>query len=72
MVRRADEARALAVVDEYEEAQIQRGERPNWVCPGCGATVLGALDDCPTCEAVRPGTEEPDSESEDDVPPANA
>jgi rubrerythrin len=58
-VRREDETRALAIVDQYEDAQIERGERPDWTCPKCGATVLGALDECESCGAVRPGSEDP-------------
>lgn len=60
LVRRGDEARALAIVDRYEDAQIQRGERPDWTCPQCRANVVGALDECDACGAARPGTEEPD------------
>ena len=56
LVRKSDEARALEIVDRYDELQIQRGERPDWTCPECGVTVLGALDQCESCDADRPGT----------------
>ena len=58
MVHSADEARARAIIDAFDEAQIERAERPDWICPACGATVIGALDDCDRCDAERPGTEE--------------
>jgi hypothetical protein len=57
LVRRADEARARPIVDEYDDEQIRRAERPDWKCPACNATVVGAFDECDVCGADRPGTE---------------
>ncbi len=57
MVRRADVDRAKAIVDEYEQQQIDRAERPDWSC-ACGATVVGAFDECDVCGAARPGSDE--------------
>lgn len=58
LVRRTDETRARAIVAEYEREQIERAERPDWKCPKCGATVVGAFDECDACGADRPGTAE--------------
>ncbi len=57
LVRRADESRARAVIEVYDAEQERRAERPDWTCPACGATVIGALDDCESCGAERPGSE---------------
>jgi hypothetical protein len=57
LVRRADEARARTVVEQYDEEQIRRAERPDWICPACGATVVGAFDECDVCGAPRPGSD---------------
>jgi ribosomal protein L12E/L44/L45/RPP1/RPP2 len=56
LVRKADEARARAIVAEYEREQEERAERPDWTCAKCGATVVGAFDECDACGADRPGT----------------
>ncbi len=58
LVRREDEAKARAIIERYDREQEARADRPDWKCPACGATVLGALDDCDACGAPRPGTEE--------------
>ena len=58
LVRKADEARARAIIEQYEEQEIERAERPDWTCSKCGATVIGAFDQCDACGADRPGTEE--------------
>ena len=57
LVRRADEARARPIIESYDDEQIRRAERPDWKCPACGATVVGAFDECDVCGADRPGTE---------------
>ncbi|HTM54265.1 MAG TPA: DUF2007 domain-containing protein [Pirellulales bacterium] len=57
-VKRADEARAREIITTYDEEQERRADRPDWVCPACGATVVGAFDQCDACGADRPGTEE--------------
>lgn len=62
LVRRADEARARAIVDRYDAEQERRAERPDWTCAACGAAVVGAFDQCDVCGADRPGSEEPDEE----------
>jgi len=54
LVRQADEARARAIVAEYEKEQEERAERPDWVCPKCHANVIGAFDECDVCGADRP------------------
>jgi hypothetical protein len=61
LVAGKDEARARAIVGEHERQQIARAERPDWTCPKCGATVIGALDHCDSCGAPRPGTEDDDA-----------
>lgn len=58
LVHRKDEARAREVVDRYDEEQERRAARPDWTCPACGATVIGAFDLCDACGADKPGTEE--------------
>jgi hypothetical protein len=58
LVRRSDEARARAVVETYDAEQIRRADRPDWKCAGCGATVIGAFDECDVCGKSRPGSEE--------------
>lgn len=57
LVRRADEARAKPIIESYDDEQIRRAERPDWKCPACGATVVGAFDECDVCGADSPGTE---------------
>jgi hypothetical protein len=64
LVRRADEARAREIVDEYDAEQIRRAERPDWQCPKCNATVVGAFDVCDVCGADRPGSEDEEDSSE--------
>ena len=59
LVKASDEARAVGIVGEYEQSLIERAERPDWTCPQCKATVIGAFDECDNCGAMRPGTEEP-------------
>ena len=63
LVRKADEARALAIVAECERELVERAERPDWTCPKCGAKVVGAFDECDACGADRPGTEDTEEES---------
>ncbi len=58
LVRKADEARARAIVAEYDREQEERAERPDWTCPQCKATVVGPFDECDVCGAPRPGTED--------------
>ena len=58
LVRAVDEARALAIVGEYEQSLLERAERPDWTCPQCKATVIGAFDECDNCGAMRPGVED--------------
>jgi rubrerythrin len=58
LVRRSDLARAQAIVEDYDRKKIERAERPEWKCPKCGATVLGAYDECDVCGTLRPGIEE--------------
>jgi hypothetical protein len=54
LVKRADEARARAIVEEYDDEKIRRAEREDWKCAVCGATVIGAFDICDACGADRP------------------
>ncbi|HEX3726783.1 MAG TPA: DUF2007 domain-containing protein [Pirellulales bacterium] len=58
LVRRSDEAHAREIVSAYDADQQRRADRPDWVCPACGATVVGAFDECDACGADRPGSEE--------------
>jgi hypothetical protein len=58
LVRKRDEAKARAIVGEYEKEQEDRAERPDSKCPKCGATVVGAFDECDACGEDRPGTAE--------------
>lgn len=60
LIRKEDEARARVIIDAYEDKQVARGERPDWKCPKCGATVVGAFDECDVCGTTRPGMEEED------------
>ena len=60
LIFRRDEERARAIIDEYDEEQEARADRPDWKCEKCGATVVGAFDECDACGADRPGTEEED------------
>ena len=60
LVLKKDEARARAIVDEYDAVQKQRADRPDWVCPKCNAAVVGAFDECDVCGADRPGSEDSD------------
>jgi len=57
MVRQRDEVGARPIVELYENEQIRRAERPDWICSKCGATVIGAFDECDVCGAPRPGSE---------------
>lgn len=57
LVRREDEARARAIVEEYDEEQIERANRPDWTCTACQAVVPGSFDECDACGALRPGVE---------------
>jgi rubrerythrin len=57
LIRQQDEARAQPIIDDFENEQIRRAERPDWLCPKCGATVIGAFDECDACGAARPGSE---------------
>jgi rubrerythrin len=54
LVRRRDLARAQALVAEYDRRKIERAERPEWKCPSCGATVVGAFDECDLCGTPHP------------------
>ncbi len=58
LIFRRDEARARAIIDKYDAEQELRAARPDWICPACQATVIGAFDECDVCGAVRPGSEE--------------
>lgn len=58
LVRRRDLPRAEAIVQRYDEKKIERAERPDWKCPNCQATVVGAFDECDVCGAIRPGLTE--------------
>jgi hypothetical protein len=58
LVFRRDEARAREVIDRYDADQERRAARADWKCPACGATVIGAFDECDACGADRPGSEE--------------
>jgi Putative prokaryotic signal transducing protein len=60
LVRREDEVRARAIIERYDDQQLQRAARPDWKCPTCGATVLGALDECDRCGAALPGSDADD------------
>lgn len=53
-VKAADEVQARQIVDQFEQDQEQRAARPDWVCPKCKATVIGAFDECDVCGADRP------------------
>ena len=57
LVLKKDEARARELVSEYDAVQEKRAARPDWICPACKATVVGAFDQCDVCGADRPGTE---------------
>ncbi len=57
LVRKADLERAQPLIDRFDEDQVRRAERPDWICPACGATVVGAFDECDVCGANRPGSE---------------
>jgi rubrerythrin len=57
-VRRADEGRAREIIERYDAEQERRADRPDWTCPSCRATVVGAFDECDACGATRPGSEE--------------
>lgn len=58
LVRRRDEAKARVIIEEYDAEQVRRADRPDWTCPACGVTVVGAFDECDACGAIRPGSEE--------------
>lgn len=64
LIRKEDEARARPIIDAYEEQQIARGERPDWTCAKCGATVVGAFDECDVCGANRLGSEDEEEPEE--------
>lgn len=53
-VHRRDQPQAADIVARYERRQIERAERPEWICPSCGATVLGLHDQCDNCGAEKP------------------
>ena len=53
-VKAADETHAREIVAEFEKDQEERAARPDWVCPKCGAKVIGAFDECDNCGADRP------------------
>ena len=57
LVRKADESRARKIIDEYDREQVERGERADWTCPKCKATVVGAFDECDRCGTDRPGSD---------------
>ena len=57
LIRQQDEARAQPIIDDFENEQIRRAERPDWTCAKCGATVIGAFDECDVCGTPRPGSE---------------
>lgn len=63
LVGRADEVHARSIIERYDNEQLVRATRPDWKCPKCGAKVLGALDECESCGAARPGSDE---EGDDD------
>jgi hypothetical protein len=62
LVGRNDEIRARSIIERYDNQQLQRAARPDWKCPACGAKVIGALDECDACGAVRPGSDEDDED----------
>ena len=62
LVPKARVPQARAIIEEYEKEQIARAHRPDWVCPNCGATVVGAFDQCDACGTERPGTEDTETE----------
>ena len=62
LVRREDEARAREIVADYDAQQVARADRPDWTCPKCAATVVGAFDECDVCGTTRPGMEEPEED----------
>ena len=53
LVRRDDEIRAREIIDQYQNEQVERAERPSWKCPSCGTTVPGAYDECDQCETPK-------------------
>jgi hypothetical protein len=57
LVRKADEVRAREVVAAYQRDLIERSQRPDWICPECGAMVVGAFDECDNCGTDRAGEE---------------
>jgi hypothetical protein len=58
LIFRRDEARARTIIDRYDAEQEARADRPDWTCPKCNATVVGAFDECDVCGQTRPGSEE--------------
>jgi hypothetical protein len=58
LVRQRDETRARAIIKRYDARQERRADRPDWTCPTCQATVIGAFDECDVCGCDRPGSEE--------------
>jgi hypothetical protein len=72
LVKRSDEVHARSIIERYDNEQLQRAARPDWKCPKCSATVIGALDECDRCGAIRPGSEDEfdygDDEDEEEGP----
>jgi len=64
LVRQSDAAKARQIIEEYEDQEIERAERPDWKCVKCGATVIGAFDECDACGADRPGSEEDETDGD--------
>jgi hypothetical protein len=58
LVKASDEQSALQIVGDYEQSLIERAERPDWICPKCKGTVIGAFDECDNCGAMRPGLDD--------------
>ncbi len=63
-VHQRDAARARAIIEEFEGRQIERADRPDWICPQCQANVVGAFDECDVCGRFRPGSEEAEEEDQ--------
>ena len=54
LVAESHSVQARAIIEVYEQEQIRKAHRPDWKCPSCGATVVGAFDLCDVCGADRP------------------
>lgn len=52
-VSSAHESRARELVAAYDRQQVERAERPNWICPKCHSNVEGGFDECDVCGAFR-------------------